>query len=260
MLDTALAGMLCEEGKSVLEAAQVWAQSMSITARVKRQYASRLGGNWTLDGLGPIAQWRRCILDVRNGVLHAGRFPTSREVKLAGDAVPVINSFLTGRLVANWREYPKTMAVLAGPTTVRQHAPRGQTPAVLAALDSASASRRGFTRCAMSGWQSASINSADVFDGRTRTKALLPAGQRLTHEGSDTDCHGRRRHAASSGAELTRQRRCAVRQSESASRTVEQRPARRRIATTRRVGDLGRTPIFDACDRVLTGGGTATYH
>lgn len=138
MLDTALAATLWEDGKTPREAADVWAQSSTVTGRVKRLYASRLGGNWSLDGEGPMAQWRKQIVDVRNRIVHSGRFPTQEEVEAAGDAVTTMNTFVTGRLVAKWREYPRSMAVLAGPTTVRQHADAGQLGAVLEALERSS--------------------------------------------------------------------------------------------------------------------------
>ena len=50
--DTTLAAMLWEEGLAPADAAERWGTS-SVTRRIKRLYANRLGGNWDLEGTGP---------------------------------------------------------------------------------------------------------------------------------------------------------------------------------------------------------------
>ena len=83
--DTTLAAMLWEEGLAPADAAEHWGTS-SVTRRIKRLYANRLGGNWDLEGTGPVANWRRQIAGVRNSAIHTGREVTSAEVNAAGVA------------------------------------------------------------------------------------------------------------------------------------------------------------------------------
>ena len=52
--DTTLAAMLWEEGLAPADAAEHWGTS-SVSRRIKRLYANRLGGNWDLEGTGPVA-------------------------------------------------------------------------------------------------------------------------------------------------------------------------------------------------------------
>ena len=109
--DTTLAAMLWEEGLAPADAAEYWGTS-SVTRRIKRLYANRLGGNWDLEGTGPVANWRRQIADVRNSAIHTGREVTSAEVNAAGVAAGALTTFRAQRILANWRKYPKPMSVL----------------------------------------------------------------------------------------------------------------------------------------------------
>ena len=118
--DTTLAAMLWEEGLAPADAAEHWGTS-SVTRRIKRLYANRLGGNWDLEGTGPVANWRRQIADVRNSAIDTGREVTSAEVNAAGVAAGALSTFMAQRILANWRKYPKTMSVLLGPSSVEQH-------------------------------------------------------------------------------------------------------------------------------------------
>jgi hypothetical protein len=135
MLDSVLAAMLWEEGKSVEEAAEIWEDQSSITNRVKRLYAERLLGNWSLGGTGPMARWLKHVVFVRNSVIHSGRTPSDAEVGVTGTNAAGVMSFVATRLVARWETYPKTMAVLIGPTSVRQHASKKKQEAILQELE-----------------------------------------------------------------------------------------------------------------------------
>ena len=73
-------------------AAEYWRTS-SVTRRIKRLYANRLGGNWDLEGTGPVANWRRQIADVRNSAIQTGREVTSAEVNAAGVAAGALSTF-----------------------------------------------------------------------------------------------------------------------------------------------------------------------
>ena len=98
--DTTLAAMLWEEGLAPADAAEYWRTS-SVTRRIKRLYANRLGGNWDLEGTGPVANWRRQIADVRNSAIQTGREVTSAEVNAAGVAAGALTTFMAQRILAN---------------------------------------------------------------------------------------------------------------------------------------------------------------
>ncbi|CPR69980.1 hypothetical protein [Mycobacteroides abscessus] len=139
MLDSTLAAMLWEEGETPAHAAQLWANGSSITHRVKTLYSGRLGGSWHVDGNGPVGRWREHIVGVRNSVVHSGRTPSEPESKHSGEVTSELLTFVTKRLILKWKTYPKTMAVLCGPSSVEKHASKKQRPNILAELERCSA-------------------------------------------------------------------------------------------------------------------------
>ena len=139
MLDSTLAALLWEEGRTPAEAAQIWADTSSITARVKALYAGRLGGSWHVDGNGPVSRWREHIVDVRNSVIHSGRAPSEPESENSNAAASELLTFVSKRLVLKWKAYPKSMAVLCGPSSVEKHASKKQRDNVHAELKRCSA-------------------------------------------------------------------------------------------------------------------------
>lgn len=139
MLDSTLAAMLWEEGRTPSEAAQVWTETSSITGRVKSLYSARLGGSWHVDGDGPVGRWREHIVDVRNSVIHSGRTPSEPESENSGAVASELLTFVSKRLVLKWKAYPKSMAVLCGPSSVAKHASNKYREDALAELERASA-------------------------------------------------------------------------------------------------------------------------
>lgn len=134
LLDSLLAVLLWEEGETPAVAAQVWGDATSITHRVKTLYASRLGGVWHLEGRGGTADWRRNIVEVRNSIIHSGRTPSAAESTRAGDSTATLTAFISKRLVVKWKEYPKSLAVLCGPSSVEKHASKKQRARTLESL------------------------------------------------------------------------------------------------------------------------------
>ena len=104
--DTTLAAMLGEEGLAPADAAEHWGTS-SVTRRIERLYANRLGGNWDLEGTGPVANWRRQIADVRNSAIHTGREVTSAEVNAAGVAAGALTTFMAQRILSQLAKVPE---------------------------------------------------------------------------------------------------------------------------------------------------------
>ncbi|KQU50251.1 hypothetical protein ASG84_26160 [Rhodococcus sp. Leaf278] len=145
-LDTTLAAMLWEEDKTPAEAARMWADASSITHRVKTMYAHRLGASWNLDIDGPVADWRHRVVDVRNSLIHSGRTTSVAESDRAGECAADLISFISMRLVLAWKTYPKTLAVMCGPSSVDQYASKNQRANIHKALETNSASAGEFHR------------------------------------------------------------------------------------------------------------------
>ena len=113
LLDTILMSMLWEEGLDPADAAlEVFEDSLA--TRVRKQYARRLGGNWSASGKGPIAAWVWNMARLRGCVVHGNYAPTRDEAKRALTALDGLDSFLRRRLVAKRLQYKRTTLMLLG--------------------------------------------------------------------------------------------------------------------------------------------------
>jgi hypothetical protein len=113
LMDTALLGMLYEEGISAAEA--ISAFDRPLKSRVLGDFHERLGGTWNDQGDKPVARWLRDLLQVRHRVAHAGYRPTYDEARLARDAHFNLGSHLRDRLVQRVKKYPLTAGMLVTP-------------------------------------------------------------------------------------------------------------------------------------------------
>jgi hypothetical protein len=113
LLDHVLASLLWEEGQRPEDATPIF--ETFVTNRLKAgHHESRVGGDWDLDGSGPIANWLHKIAFRRNAMLHAGQAPTLDIAKEAfGSAIELLD-FLRGRLLAHTERYPRTAWGLLG--------------------------------------------------------------------------------------------------------------------------------------------------
>lgn len=87
-----------------------------ITARVKRHYAGRLGGQWNLDVEGPVRNWHLHVASLRNRVVHAGYSPSAQE---ADDAIQFghrLDSYIADLLATRdvLKRYPRTAISVVG--------------------------------------------------------------------------------------------------------------------------------------------------
>jgi hypothetical protein len=113
LIDGLLACMLWEEGVDPIDAAQRFFVE-GLTKRVRTHYAPRLGGNWSTEGGGPMAQWSENVHQLRGRVVHANYVPTRVEAGRALDAMEVVDSFVRERLVARRAKYKRTTLMLLG--------------------------------------------------------------------------------------------------------------------------------------------------
>lgn len=113
LLDS-LISMLCwEEGLRPTEiAATVF--SKSLARRVRTDYHGRLGGNWSLAGTGPVADWARVLARLRGRVVHRGYRPARKEAKAGVDVAYRVSEFVKERLADRCKSYPRTTLLLLG--------------------------------------------------------------------------------------------------------------------------------------------------
>jgi hypothetical protein len=114
LLDDLLMYLMWEEAMTPEEAADQWTEGLD--GRVKRLYASRIGGSWDLSGSSPIAEWSKTVAELRNRVVHGAYVPSFAESSDALRAVRRLVSYLCDRLSSDRvvQLYPRTCLALAG--------------------------------------------------------------------------------------------------------------------------------------------------
>jgi hypothetical protein len=110
LLDTALMGMLYEEGRSPADSLTVFAKPLK--TRLLTEYHKRLRGTWDTGGTHPVAVWLRDLLLLRHRVAHAGYSPSSEEAEAARNAHFALGTHLRDRLAINVKKYPLTAGML----------------------------------------------------------------------------------------------------------------------------------------------------
>jgi hypothetical protein len=110
LLDTALMGMLYEEGRSPEEAVTVYEKPLK--TRILTEYHDRIGGSWTSKGSHPVAIWMQDSLVLRHRVAHAGYLPSVDEAEKARTAYFSLGRHLRDRLAVNVKKYPMTSSML----------------------------------------------------------------------------------------------------------------------------------------------------
>jgi hypothetical protein len=112
-LDALLGLLLWEEG--VAPAAAYATLSIDLTRRVRTEYASRLGGDWNVDGSGAVGSWRASLYQLRGRVIHADYLPSRSEARVAIEALEGLVEYCMIRLTQRVSRYPIAALVLVGP-------------------------------------------------------------------------------------------------------------------------------------------------
>ncbi|PRX47062.1 hypothetical protein B0I33_106159 [Prauserella shujinwangii] len=114
LLDELLFHLYWEEKMTPETAADRWINGLE--TRVKREYASRLGGSWDLTTNGPLMQWNKGVAEVRHRIVHAGYVPTLQEAQGARHAINSLCDFVCNRLTTSstLARYPRTAISLVG--------------------------------------------------------------------------------------------------------------------------------------------------
>ncbi|MGM9383327.1 hypothetical protein [Streptomyces antibioticus] len=107
LLDSLLALLYWESGKTPDEVAEVFAEGR-LARRVKSKFSELLGGTWSLDGTGPVADWFHKCYRLRHRVVHGGYSPTRLEAQAAMDVTFSLSMYCWDRLVERRRKFPRT--------------------------------------------------------------------------------------------------------------------------------------------------------
>ncbi|WP_107308396.1 hypothetical protein [Streptomyces qaidamensis] len=119
LLDSLLATLLWEAGNDAEDVAEVFAEGR-LARRVKSQFASLLGGKWTLDGNTPVAEWFHRCYRLRHRVVHGGYSPTRLEAQTALESVHSLSSYCWDRLAAKRKSSPRTALLFLGEEGLRR--------------------------------------------------------------------------------------------------------------------------------------------
>jgi len=117
LLDELLFALLWEEGYSPQQALELFDadETSTIFQRLSADlYQSRLKGNWSLQDPGVIRNWRNRLLNLRNKVAHMGYEPSEKEMMNAIGAQDELVTFITDRVIDNYKKYPLVCELLAG--------------------------------------------------------------------------------------------------------------------------------------------------
>jgi hypothetical protein len=126
LLDDLLMHLMWEEAMTPEEAAGQWTEGLD--GRVKRLYASRIGGRWDLPGPSPIAEWSKKVAELRNRVVHGAYVPTFAESRAALSTIHNLVTYLCDRLSSDRviRLYPRTCFALVGPPGLERRGVEGR--------------------------------------------------------------------------------------------------------------------------------------
>jgi hypothetical protein len=119
LLDSLLANLMWESGKEPAAVADVFAEGR-LAKRVKSQFAELLGGIWTLDGSGPVAEWFHKCYRVRHRVVHGGYSPSRLEAQVALDSVYQLSRHCWDRLATKRKKFPRTALMLLAEEGLRR--------------------------------------------------------------------------------------------------------------------------------------------
>jgi hypothetical protein len=94
--------------------------STDIAKRVRTQYHPRLGGQWTLQGDGPVARWYGVTAQLRNRVVHRGYRPGYDDAMESVNVLLDLERFVCDRLAENSDRFPRSALVVLGAAGLRR--------------------------------------------------------------------------------------------------------------------------------------------
>ncbi|MFD5105521.1 hypothetical protein [Streptomyces cinereoruber] len=107
LLDALLGLMYWELGKSPMDVATLFAEGR-LARRVKTNFSELLGGTWSLDGAGPVAEWFHQCYRLRHRVVHGGYSPTRLEAERALNSAFTLSEYCWDRIATKRKEFPRT--------------------------------------------------------------------------------------------------------------------------------------------------------
>ncbi|MCX4416178.1 hypothetical protein OOK43_23255 [[Kitasatospora] papulosa] len=119
LLDGLLSALYWESKKRPEEVAGIFAEGR-LARRVKSSFSELLGGNWSLDGTGPVANWFHKCYRLRHRVVHGGYSPTRLEAQTAIDVTLALADYCWDRLVAKKKKFPRVVLMVIAEEGLRK--------------------------------------------------------------------------------------------------------------------------------------------
>ncbi|MFE8915800.1 hypothetical protein [Streptomyces globisporus] len=107
LLDGLLGLLYWELGRKPEEVATIFSEGR-LARRVKSNFSELLGGNWSLDGAGPISDWFHKCYRLRHRVVHGGYSPSRLEAEVAAQSALALSSYCWERLAERRKKFPRT--------------------------------------------------------------------------------------------------------------------------------------------------------
>jgi hypothetical protein len=85
-----------------------------LAARVRREYAPRIGGTWDVSISGPVRNWSIHLAKLRGRIVHRGYRPSSDEAEAAMLAADGLLDFIKSRLASSARRFPRAALMFCG--------------------------------------------------------------------------------------------------------------------------------------------------
>ena len=117
-------------------------RTQSVATRVKLFFQPKLGGNWSFENPGPVADWKNQVADLRNRIVHDLYRPTFIEAALAVETVDQLITYIGNLLVDRLSYFFRTARALLGSPGLKRVAP----PTPTSAMQGACLSRPGTFR------------------------------------------------------------------------------------------------------------------
>ena len=112
--------LMWDEGSEPRYTVQEMNNARTITRLARTAFHNRLGGNWSLNDNGPVADWKRHVSDLRNRVLHMGYEPDNTHIHRSLEATAALETFVSDRLAAVVHKYPFAAVSFLGTDRIQQ--------------------------------------------------------------------------------------------------------------------------------------------
>lgn len=106
--------LLVDRGKSASDIEARVSRELSYRSLLVKEIANLLGGDWHLEGQGPVGRYWKGLYLLRNRVVHGGYQPSAREAEEGRQIYLDLREEMSARLWARHKMYPRTLLAKVG--------------------------------------------------------------------------------------------------------------------------------------------------